>query len=104
MAAKDPVQRSWPELLAGTLLGIFVAQEFGVEGTGALLIAGVGAFLAYLLSCAITPIRVCWWCKGRQFLTDGRGNMRENPCWRCDRKRLIRRPGARLIGAKGRRE
>lgn len=103
MADRDPVQRSWPELLAGTLLGLWVANRFGVDGMGAVLIGVVGAFLAYLVSCVITPIRVCWWCKGKQFITDGRGNMRENPCWRCDRERLIRRPGARLIGAKGQR-
>lgn len=86
------------------MIGLLVAQQTGVDGTGALIVAAIGSFLAYLVGCAIAPLRACWWCSGRAMLTDGRGNMREKPCWRCNRKRVLRRPGARLIGAKGRRE
>jgi hypothetical protein len=103
MADRDPVQRSWPELLAGTLLGLWVANRFGVDGMGAVLIGVVGAFLAYLVGCAFFPLRICWWCKGKGMISDKRGNMREKPCWRCGRKRILRRPGARLIGAQGHR-
>lgn len=104
MAGRDPVSRSWPEFLAGALLGLFVAGRFGVDGTGALAIAAVGAFVAYLIGCALFPLRRCWLCGGKAFVTDGRGNMRERPCWRCKRRRIIRKPGARLIGAMGRPE
>jgi hypothetical protein len=103
MADRDPVQRSWPELLAGTLLGLFVASRFGVDGMGAVLIGAVGAFLAYLVGCAFFPLRVCWLCRGKGMITDKRGNLRERPCFRCGRKRILRRPGARLIGAQGHR-
>jgi hypothetical protein len=102
--AQGAVSRSWPELLAGALLGLFVAGRFGVDGNGALAIAAVGAFLAYLAGCAFFPMRVCWRCRGKGMMTDGRGNMRERPCFRCKRRRVLRRPGAVLIGAVGRRE
>jgi len=104
MASQDPVSRSWPELLTGALLGLFAAAEFGVEGDGAVLIAAGGVLLAYLIGCAFFPLRLCWWCGGKGMLSDGRRNFRERPCWRCKRQRILRRPGARLIGAIGRRE
>ena len=92
------------ELVIGALVGLWSAQQMGVDGTGALVVGAGGALLAYLAGCAMFPIRRCWWCKSKPFITDGRGNMREKPCIRCGRKRTIRRPGARLIGARGRRE
>lgn len=104
MTSQDPVSRSWPELVVGALMGIFAAGRFGVDGGAAVLIALGGAFVAYLIGCALFPLRRCWLCKGRAFITDGRGGMRERPCLRCGRRRIIRKPGARLIGAMGRRE
>ena len=88
----------------GLVLGLLVAQRLGVDGGGAWFIGAIGAALIYLLDCALLPIDRCWACKGKQFIVDKRGKMRERPCARCRRRRLIRRPGARLIGAKGRRE
>lgn len=101
MADRDPVARSWPELAAGALLGLFAAQRLGLDGTTALFIAGLGAFAAYLIGCALFPRRFCWWCKGKNFWSDGRGNLAEKPCWRCHRKRILVRPGARLLGRGG---
>ena len=88
-------------LILGGVLGGFLAAKVGVDGGGALFVVGVCAFLGYLGWCAAFPIIKCWWCKGREFITDGHGGMRQRPCFRCGRRRLIRRPGARLIGAKG---
>lgn len=104
MASRDPVSRSWPELLAGALLGLFAAGQFRVDGGGAVLIAAGGVLLTYLIGCAFFPLRLCWWCEGKAMLSDKRGNLRERPCWRCKRQRVLRRPGARIIGAIGRRE
>jgi len=88
-------------LILGGALGGFLAAKVGVDGGGAMFVVGVCAFLGYLGWCALFPIKKCWLCKSRPFITDGRGGMRERPCWRCKRRRLIRRPGARLIGARG---
>lgn len=104
MAERGPVQRSWPELLGGTLTGLWAAQQLGVDGNAALLICVGGTFLTYLLGCAFFPLRLCWWCGGKGMSSDSRGNMREKPCIRCGRKRILRRPGARLLGVRGRRE
>ena len=91
-------------LVLGGVLGLLIAAQFGVDREAMWVITAFFAFLGYLGWCGLFPIKVCWRCKGKAFMTDGRGGMRERPCWRCKRKRLIRRPGARLIGAKGRRE
>ena len=88
-------------LVLGGVLGLFLAAQFGVDGGGAWVITAFFAGLGYLAWCAAFPIVKCWWCKGREFMTDGHGGMRQRPCPRCRRRRLIRRPGARLIGAKG---
>lgn len=104
MVSRDPVSRSWPELVAGGLLGLFAAGQAGVDGPGAVAVAVVGAFVAYLVGCAFFPLRLCWLCRGKGMVSDGRQNLRERPCLRCGRRRILRRPGARLIGALGRRE
>lgn len=101
MADRDPVSRSWPELLAGGLLGLLAAGQAGIDGGGAVLIAAAGAFAFYLIGCAFYPLRLCWWCGGKGMRSDRRGNMRERSCWRCKRQRILRRPGARMIGAMG---
>jgi predicted acyltransferase len=93
-----------PGFPLGGALGLLIASSLGLDAGAAWVLAAVCALLGYLGWCAAFPIVKCRWCKGREFITDGRGGMRQRPCWRCKRKRLIRRPGARLIGARGRRE
>lgn len=104
MAIPVPSLRVWPVPFAGGLLGLFTAGWFEVDGGGAVFIASLAAALAYLIWCAIVPIVRCWFCGADNFITDGMGGMRERPCWRCKRQRVLRRPGARIIGAIGRRE
>ena len=88
----------------GGVLGLLLASAAGVDGGGAWAVAALFAGLGYLAWCGMFPILRCWRCRGREYITDGRGGMRQRPCFRCKRKRTIRRPGARLIGAKGRKE
>lgn len=92
-----------PGFPLGGALGLLLAAGLGVDAGAAWVLAGFFAVLGYLSWCAAFPIVKCWVCKGREFITDGHGGMRQRPCARCKRKRLIRRFGARLIGAKGRR-
>ena len=98
-----PSLRIWPVPFTGGALFLLGARQFGVDGGGAVFIALLGSILAYLAWCGMFPIIRCWVCGADNFVTDGMGGMRQRPCWRCDRNRLIRRPGARLIGAMGRR-
>jgi len=87
----------------GGLLGLFIAAKLGADGGAVGVFTVFCAGLGYLGWCGLFPIKMCWRCKGKAWVTDGHGGMRERPCWRCKRRRLIRRPGARLIGAVGRR-
>jgi hypothetical protein len=89
--------------LLGGVLGLLIASGLGLDAGAAGVLTAVCAGLGYLAWCAAFPIVKCWSCKGEEFITDGHGGMRQRPCWRCKRKRLIRRPGARLIGVRGRR-
>ena len=104
MAIPFPSFRVWPVPFVGGAAGLLVAHGFGVDGGGAGFIAMFTAVLAYLAWCGFYALVRCWVCGADNFITDGMGGMRERPCWRCKRRRIIRRPGAVLIGAKGRRE
>ena len=103
MATDGVAQRSWPALALGALTGILAAGSWDIDGAGTVLLAVIGGVVGHLLDCACLPLQACWMCKGREFLGDRRGKLRERPCWRCGRERIIRRFGARLIGAQGRR-
>ena len=104
MAIPFPSFRVWPVPFTGGVLGFFVASWFEVDGAASGIFMLGGALPAYLIWCAFVPLVRCWVCRADNFITDGMGGMRERPCVRCKRRRLIRRPGARLIGAIGRRE
>lgn len=88
----------------GGVLGLLIASGLSIDAGAAWVLIAICAGLGYLAWCAVFPIKRCWWCKGKEFITDGRGGMRQRPCWRCKRRRMIRRPGARWVGAHGRRE
>ncbi len=98
-----PSLRIWPVPFIGGVLSLLGAKHFGVDGGGAAFITLLGASLAYLLWCGLFPRVRCWVCKGNPVITDGMGGERERPCLRCDRNRRIRRPGAKIMGAMGRR-
>jgi hypothetical protein len=91
-------------LVLGGVLGLLLAAGLAIDAGAAWVLTAVCAGLGYLGWCGLFPIVKCWRCGGNPWITDGHGGMRERPCWRCKRKRLIRRPGARLIGAHGRRQ
>ena len=91
-------------LVLGGVLGLLIASSLEIDAGAAWVLTVVCAGVGYLGWCTAFPIVKCWCCKGQEFMTDGHGGMRQRPCPRCRRRRLIRRPGARLIGAKGRRE
>lgn len=104
MAVPFPSFRVWPVPFTGGLLSWFAAGRFEVDAGAAWIFAAAGAVVAYLAWCRVFALVRCWFCGADNFITDGMGGMTERPCWRCKRRRLIRRPGALLTGAKGRRE
>lgn len=52
----------------------------------------------YTLWCSAFPKRLCWWCGGSKTRTDGRGNIRDKHCRRCNNEGKVYRVGARLMG------
>lgn len=88
-----------PELIAGLLVGFYVATRYELDPQGSLVVGAVAAVLVYLASCWVWPFRKCWRCGGDDRAGDGRGNYRrKRACFICKGERDHPRIGARLLG------
>lgn len=88
-----------PELIAGLLVGFYVATRYELDPQGSLVVGAVAAVLVYLASCWVWPYRTCRICGGNDKAGDGRGNYRrKRACWWCKGARDNPRIGAMLTG------